>query len=208
MSALVSPYLYSRHDDLEPVGQVLAALDRHGLADNTLVVFFSDNGGERFSRNAPFAKGKAQLWEGGIRVPCIIRWPSVVPSGKTTTQPAITMDISATILAATQTTPPAGRTLDGENLLPVLCGERPVHDRTFFWRSKTQIAARKGRWKYIRDPKGEYLYDLTNDLGETTNLAAKHPDLVREMKEVIKNWEADVKEYQWAPGSRWEKTPP
>jgi len=136
-----------------------------------------------------------------------IRSRPVTPRGKTAAQSAITMDISTTVLAATGTTPPANRPLDGENLLPVLRGEKPVHDRTFFWRSKTQIAARKGKWKYIRDPKGEYLCDLSADLGETTNLAAQRPDAVREMKELIRNWEADVKEYQWAPGSRWEKTP-
>ena len=118
----------------EGIGQILEALDRRGLAAGTLVIFTSDNGGERLSRNAPFFNHKATLWEGGIRVPCLIRWPGQLPAGKTSEQAAITMDLSVSILAATGTVPPEGRTLDGMDLLPILQGRKPRQERTFFWR--------------------------------------------------------------------------
>ncbi len=191
------------------VGEILDTLDKKGLASNTLVIFTSDNGGERLSRNVPFFHHKASLWEGGIRVPSLIRWPAQLPGGTTSKQAAITMDYSATILAAAGTEPPAGRSLDGINLLPVLKGEKPVHERTLFWRTPIlgeckptyanfecvlQKAVRKGRWKYVVDgyEKLEMLFDLENDPGEQFSLAYQHPELLVELRRLHELWEQDL----------------
>jgi len=151
------------------IGRVLAALRRARLERDTLVIFTSDNGGERYSFNWPFSFQKLYLFEGGIRVPAIVRWPGVVPAGSVTEQAATTMDWTATILAAAGAQVGAGE-LDGESLLPVLAGEREAYDRALFWRTRTRAAARIGRWKYVQEGSAEYLYDLAVDLGEKTDL--------------------------------------
>ena len=99
------------------IGRALAALGRAGLEENTLVIFTSDNGGERYSFNWPFSSGKGSLWEGGIRVPAIVRWPGVIPAGRTTEKAACTMDWTATLLDVADTKPDAAHRLDGENPL-------------------------------------------------------------------------------------------
>ena len=133
------------------IGRVLDALRRAGGERNTLVIFTSDNGGERYSFNWPFSFQKGFLWEGGIRVPAIVRWPGVVPAGRTTDQAAITMDWTATILSTAGATPDPAYPLDGEDLLPVCRGARAPYDRTLFWRAQVRDAARSGRWKYLKD---------------------------------------------------------
>ena len=116
------------------IGEILAALDRRGLATNALVIFASDNGGDRFSRNQPLSHGKSTLGEGGIRVPCLARWPGKIPAGKVSNQVGITMDWSATILKLAGAKPPKNRALDGKDLLPILTGDKRGVKRTLFWR--------------------------------------------------------------------------
>ena len=111
------------------VGQILRSIDSHGLAGQTLVIFVNDNGGERLSDNGPFFHGKYTLWEGGIRVPCLIRWPGRIPAGAVSNQAAIVMDLTASILAACGVVPPRGARVDGENILPILSGEQAPRDR-------------------------------------------------------------------------------
>ena len=182
----------------EGVGRILKTLADRGLAENTLVIFSSDNGGERLSRNAPFFNHKATLWEGGIRVPCVMRWPGQLPIGKTSEQAVITMDLTASILAATGTAPPEGRSLDGMDVLPILKGKRPLEERTFFWRiveqGVVQKAVRKGRWKYVLDgiERLEMLFDLERDPGERETLFYDHPEVARELRQSLKAWEQDV----------------
>src|SRR4029077_13074898 len=130
------------------IGRVLKALDRAKLERETLVIFTSDNGGERYSYNWPFSFQKMYLYEGGTRVPAIVRWPGVSPAGRVTDQPAITMDWTATILGVTGTHADPAFPLDGENLMPVCTGQRESFDRTLFWRINGFDAARVGRWKY------------------------------------------------------------
>jgi len=174
------------------VGQLLEKLDRHNLASSTIVFFASDNGGDSLSRNGPLSGRKGSLWEGGIRAPCIIRWPGVIPAGKTMTQPSVVMDLSAAILAASGTKPPPGRTLDGEDLMPVIFGKAKSHARTFFWRTSTQDAVRSGPWKYLRVGKQEYLFNLDEDIAEKNNLAPQHPEKLKELKAMFKNWESQM----------------
>ncbi|MBK8038069.1 MAG: sulfatase [Verrucomicrobiaceae bacterium] len=193
------------------VGMILAELEKNGLTDNTLVVFSSDNGGERYSRNAPLFHHKATLWEGGIRVPCLMRWPAKLPQGKTTSQMAITMDLHATFLAAARSVvpasavsePPKGGTtnnekpLDGIDLIPLLTSNSKPIDRTFFWRidrsNRKQKAIRHGKWKYINDGNTmDLLFDLEADIGERTNLGYQHPEIVEDLQKRLKAWEAEI----------------
>jgi arylsulfatase A-like enzyme len=178
------------------VGEILAALDQRGLARSTLVIFTNDNGGEWLSRNAPLYHRKGTLWEGGIRVPLIFRWPGVLPAGKTSPQTAITMDLSASILAATGTRGPDTYHPDGIDILPIVRGESPVRDRNLFWRvarpNRQQRAVRSGQWKLLVDANQYLLFDLATDPGERTDLAARHPDIVVRLKRLLADWEKDV----------------
>jgi arylsulfatase A-like enzyme len=172
------------------IGRVLKALARAKLERETLVIFTSDNGGERYSFNWPFSSGKLSLWEGGTRVPAIVRWPGVIRPGQTTEQAAITMDWTATILAVAGTAPDAAYPLDGENLLPVCAGTRPAYDRTFCWRTTTEEAARMGRWKYLKESRGEHLFDLSNDPGEKVNLRNNQREVFERIKNLYGQWNA------------------
>src|SRR5262245_41264099 len=178
------------------VGKIVAALEKHGIADNTLFVFTNDNGGERLSDNGPFFHHKATLWEGGIRVPCVLRWPGHLPAGKISEVPALTMDLTATVLAACGVSPPRERKLDGVDLLPLLTGKAPARERSFFWRidrkDRQQKAVRKGRWKYVRDGAIELLFDLETDPGERKDLAYHHPEKVAELTRLLDAWEAEM----------------
>jgi arylsulfatase A-like enzyme len=173
------------------IGRVLKALASAGLERNTLVIFTSDNGGERYSFNWPFSFQKFNLWEGGIRVPAIVRWPGVVLSGRTTSQVAITMDWTATIVALAGAKPDPQYSLEGEDLMPVLKGDT-THDRTLFWRLRTQNAARMGKWKYLREGANEHLFDLSVDPGEKAELRTKHPDVFENIRTQYKKWDAQM----------------
>jgi len=174
------------------IGRVLAALKRAGLERDTLVVFTSDNGGERYSYNWPYSGEKFGLNEGGTRVPAIAHWPGVTPANAVTDQMAITMDWTATILAVAGATQDPAYPLDGEPLLPALRGERAVHERALFWRTRTSGAARIGQWKYLRDATGEHLFDLAVDPGEKAELRAKHADELARLKARYNEWAAQM----------------
>jgi len=178
------------------IGTILAALDRHGLSRDTLVVFTNDNGGEWLSRNAPLSHRKSTLWEGGIRVPLILRWPGRLPAGRTSEQVAITMDLTASILAATASAVPPSHRLDGIDILPILRGDSPLADRQLFWRiarpDRQQRAVRAGQWKLLVDGGQFLLFDLRADPGEKNDLAARRPELVVKLKGLLQAWERDV----------------
>jgi arylsulfatase A-like enzyme len=173
------------------IGRVLKALASSGLDRNTLVIFTSDNGGERYSYNWPFSFQKMNLWEGGIRVPAIARWPGIVPAGKITSQVAITMDWTATIVALAGAKADPQYQLEGEDLMPVLRGAQP-RDRTLFWRLRTQDAGRMGKWKYLREGTNEHLFDLSVDPGEKAELKSKHPDVFEKIQAEYKKWNAQM----------------
>jgi arylsulfatase A-like enzyme len=178
------------------IGRITRMLDSLGLTRRTLVIFTNDNGGEWLSRNTPLFHRKDTLWEGGIRVPAIFRWPGRIPAGQTTRQVGITMDLTATILAATRSPVPTNARLDGIDLLPVLERRSPAVERTLFWRIDTparqQRAVRQGEWKLLVDSDDLLLFNLRDDIGERNDLAARRPDIVRKLLPLIKAWEADV----------------
>jgi arylsulfatase A-like enzyme len=178
------------------IGRVLDALDRAGRTGDTLVVFTSDNGGEKYSYHWPFSSQKPDLWEGGIRVPALVRWPGVVPAGRVTTQAAITMDWTATILAATGTPADPAYPLDGEDILPVCTGRSDERDRTLFWRmgraDSRGEAVRVGRWKYLKQKDEERLFDLSIDPGEKNDLLKKQPEVFEDLKRKYQAWDAQM----------------
>lgn len=180
----------------EGVGMLLAELEAQGRLDNTLIVFSSDNGGERYSDNSPLFHHKSTLWEGGIRVPCIMRWPARLPQNHVTSQVGITMDLTATFAAIAEVTPPADRPFDGISLLPVLTGQQPEQTRTLAWRidrtGRQQKALRHGSWKYMQDGNVEMLFDLRTDVSERRDVAFQHADVFADLKQRLAKWEEDL----------------
>ena len=175
------------------VGRILETLDRLGLREHTIVIYTNDNGGEWLSRNTPLFNHKMSTWEGGIRVPAIIRWPARIPAGKVTRQVGITMDLTASMLAAAGALP-ADLRLDGMNLFPILEGRAPEVERTLFWRShpaRPNRAVRSGDWKLVLEPR-PMLFNLRNDIGERENLIGRHPEIARRLLALLREWESEM----------------
>jgi arylsulfatase A-like enzyme len=172
------------------VGRVLQALDGHGLAANTIVIFTSDNGGERFSNNWPFSGMKSELLEGGLRIPAIARWPGRIPAGAVSEQVNISMDWMPTLLKAAGTQTDPSYPPDGHDLLPVLTGQAPPHPRKLFWRFKAggQRAVRDGDWKYLQIAGNEFLFDVVKDPRERANLKDRHKDVFDRLKKDWASW--------------------
>ncbi len=176
------------------VGEIVGVLDSLDLTKNTMVIFTNDNGGEWLSHSAPLFNHKDTVWEGGIRVPMIVKWPGHLPAGKVSGQVGITMDLTATILAATETPVPREARLDGINLIPVLDGSAPTIDRTLFWLvpgTLPQMAVRSGDWKLVYSRRS-MLFNVRQDLGERDDLIGEHSDIARRLGRLFKAWEQDV----------------
>jgi arylsulfatase A-like enzyme len=190
----VATYLQMIHHMDEGIGRVLAALSAIGAERDTLVVFTSDNGGERFSDVWPLTGKKMDLLEGGIRVPYIVRWPARVKAGGLTRQLAITMDWVATLLEAAGAAPHPEYPLDGASLLKVLDDPAAAFERELFWRTnhRGQRAMRAGRWKYFSSEDGEFLYDLEADARERANRAKREPERLAAMRTRYAEWERTV----------------
>ena len=194
------------------IGQVLQALDEWKLADNTLVILTSDNGGTPIlGRNLPLRGAKQELLEGGIRVPLILRWPAVLPAGKEFSTPVTAMDLTATVAAKGGAKPRPGKPFDGVDIVPALTGKAELaDDRPIFFRRRIiavakaqndirQSAVRKGDWKLLRTYKqlgsNRYqtaLYNLRDDIGEINNLADTHPDQAANLGELLDRWETET----------------
>jgi arylsulfatase A-like enzyme len=178
----------------EGIGWIMAALERHGMAENTLVVFTSDNGGERFSDNWPLVGGKMDLTEGGIRVPWIAHWPAAIAPGGESAQHCMTMDWSATLLDAAGAAADARYPLDGISLLPVLRNADFSFARPLHWRMnhRGQRALRDGNWKYLQVDGNEYLFDIPADERERANQASRHPERLAAMRADWLAWNAGM----------------
>src|SRR5579863_8383560 len=176
------------------VGRVLKALSDGKIANNTIVVFTSDNGGERFSDTWPFTGKKTDLLEGGLRIPALVRWPGRIRAGSTTDQVGITMDWMPTLLAAAGATPDPAFPLDGMNLLPQLAqGAAPV-PRRLYWRYhfNAQRAFRDGDMKYLKIAGNEFLFNVADDPLERANLKERQPDVFRQMVRAWDEWNATM----------------
>ena len=188
------------------IGQILDLLDEQKLADNTLVVFLSDNGGAVYthgSRNTPLRGAKAEPWEGGWRVPMAARWPAMFPAGLKYAQPVSSMDIFATIAATNALQPDPQRPLDGVNLAPFVRGENAdaPHQRIYLRMfDHGAFAMREGNYKIIRSKRAKnsndeaavQLYDLAGDVSEKRNLAATEPERVQAMRRDYEQWNTQL----------------
>lgn len=174
----------------EGIGWVMDALKRTHQFDNTLVVFTSDNGGERFSDNWPLVGGKMDLTEGGIRVPWIAHWPAVIAAGCESNQHCMTMDWSATMLEVAQAKASASYPLDGISLFPLLQDADNKVDRPLYWRMnhRGQRAMRSGDWKYLRVDGNDYLFNIPQDARERANLAHREPERLNSMRNAWEAW--------------------
>jgi len=175
------------------IGRVLARLQELGLAEDTIVVFTSDNGGERFSHNWPFTGVKTELLEGGLRIPAIVRWPGTVQPGAESDVPTMSMDWLPTFVAAGGGSAAGGHPSDGLDIRPLLAGGT-LPDRTLFWRftNKNQQAVRRGRMKYLTIGGQEFLFDVVADPLERANLKARQPELFAELKAAFAAWNAGM----------------
>ncbi len=197
-------------------GRVLDALKENGLSENTLIIFTSDNGGApKIADNGPLRGAKQELYEGGIRVPLIIRWPGVVPAGEVIAAPVTALDLTATIAAAAGIAPPPDAGFDGQSLLPILAGTGQLPaDRPLFFRRRMvntpkveysirQGAVRKGDMKYIRsyrhlgdgrfsDKFKEELFNLKEDISESTNLRVSAPEQLETLRDLFEAWENEM----------------
>ena len=174
----------------EGIGQLMHALRRRGLADDTLVVFTSDNGGERFSDNWPLVGGKMDLTEGGIRVPWIAHWPASIAAGGVSEQHCMTMDWSATFLDAAGVGAAPGYPLDGVSLLPVLRDASHRFERPLYFRMnhRGQRALRDGDWKYLRVDGDDYLFNIPADERERANRAPRESQRLQAMRTAWEEW--------------------
>ena len=204
------------------VGKVLAKLDELGLLDNTLVIFTSDNGGLSTSEgwptsNLPLRGGKGWLYEGGIREPLLIRWPAVAKAGLIVTTPVSSPDFFPTLLEAAGANPPPDQTLDGMSLVPLLKGNT-LPDRAIFWHyphygnqgGAPGAAIRRGDWKLIEwaeDNRAE-LFNITQDQGETDNLANKEPQRVTVLRAELAAWQKQVSAKFSTPNPNYDATKP
>lgn len=182
----------------DAVGEVLAALRQSGQEANTLVWFFSDNGGPvavTHCDNAPLRGAKGQMYEGGIRVPFLVSWPGRLPQNKDYAPPVSSLDVFATSVAVAGATVPVGHVLEGVDILPYLAGEKPgVPHGRLFWRSGggAKFAVREGDWKLVGGEKPALqLFNLAADIGETQDLAAARPDVVARLRQAYDQWNED-----------------
>jgi arylsulfatase A-like enzyme len=176
------------------IGRLLQALDRHSLTRNTIVVFTSDNGGERFADTWPFTGRKTELLEGGLRIPAIISWPARVPKGRTSDQVAISMDWMPTLLAAAGAAPDPAFPPDGLNLLPMLAGGAAPATRKLFWRYKAnaQRAVRDGEYKFLKILDSTFLFNVVEDPMERANLKERRKDIYDRLVADWLEWNAGM----------------
>jgi arylsulfatase A len=186
----------------EAVGRIIEAIDSAGLADKTLIIFTSDNGGEKLARNHPLHGRKGTLWEGGIRVPAVARWTNHIEAVSVSDNPIHTIDWTATLLDLASANTPKNRPLDGVSLAPLLTEPQTLESRPLFFRRSLdphrsrvnpQRAVRIGNWKYMDAPDGErHLFDLKKDMAESHNLIDQHPARAVDMRSLLDNWESEV----------------
>ena len=176
------------------IGRVLEALDANGLTENTIVIFTSDNGGERFADTWPFTGRKTELLEGGLRIPAVISWPARIPQGRTTDQVAISMDWMPTLLAAAGVAPDPAFAPDGINLLPVLTQNAAPVPRKLFWRYKAnaQRAVRDGDYKYLKILDNTFLFNVVDDPMERANLKERQKDVYDRLVAEWHEWNATM----------------
>jgi arylsulfatase A-like enzyme len=175
------------------IGRVLQALDANRIGEDTIVVFTSDNGGERFADTWPFTGRKQELLEGGLRIPLLVSWPARIPPGQSD-QVAMTMDWLPTLLAAAGTSPDPAFPPDGLNLLPTLIDRRPPVSRKLYWRYKAnhQRAMRDGDFKYLKILDNTFLFNIVDDPMERANLKDRRKDIFDRLEKDWYEWDSTM----------------
>ena len=176
----------------DAIGGLLDTLDELGLAKRTLVVFFSDNGGGGVGDNGALRGGKGQMFEGGVRVPFIARWPGMLPAGLVKNEFLSTLELFPTLAAVAETAVPQGVKLDGFDMMPVLRGEAGSNRNEMFWERRNDRAARVGSYKWVDSAKGQGLFDLSTDLAERHDLSAERPEVLRRLQGRFDAWKAEM----------------
>lgn len=178
----------------EAIGKMLALLDELNIADNTIVIFFSDNGGGGGADNSPLRGGKSRMFEGGLRVPCIIRWPGKVPPGAVTNEFLTSMEILPTLCKAAGVNPPKDVTLDGFDMTEVLTGKAKSPRFEMFWERRGERAARVANYKWVESARGSGLFNLEKDIAEKNDLSTQDPDILKDLKLHFATWKQEMKE--------------
>jgi arylsulfatase A-like enzyme len=180
----------------DAIGAVLEALDKTGQRERTLVFFFSDNGGERPGDNSPLRGYKGNVYEGGIRVPFLVSWPAKLPAGKDYDLPVSSLDVFATVLAAAGMPATSEKPLDSVDIVPFLASKKEGSPHKYlFWRTGggKQFAIREGDWKLVRqEGQADELYNLAKDLGEKSDLAGAHPEIVQRLDAALQDWNREL----------------
>ncbi|MCA9025717.1 MAG: sulfatase-like hydrolase/transferase [Planctomycetaceae bacterium] len=176
------------------IGSLLDLLDEYEIADETIVIFFSDNGGSGGSSNHPLRGGKGKVFEGGIRVCAAVRYPGHIPAGSTSDEFVTSLELFPTLLSLAGVSPPTDLILDGHNMLPVLKGESASPRTEMYWKRRDQEAARFDHWKWIKNNTGEFLFDLKTDLAEKNNLADTEPQQLTKMRDHFAQWQHEMEQ--------------
>lgn len=172
------------------IGSMLDVLEEKDLVDNTIVIFFSDNGGSGGADNSPLRGHKAQMWEGGIRVPCIVRWPGGgVPTDDVNDEFLTSLELFPSLAAAANIRLSTDVVLDGFDWWSTIRGEQSSPRNEMFWKRRNLIGARVGNWKWVdMGGKAGGLFDLTADIGETNDLSSERPEILKMVKSRYANW--------------------
>jgi arylsulfatase A-like enzyme len=171
----------------EAIGEIMARLRTLGLEKDTLVLFFADNGGTKVGDNGPLRGFKGQMFEGGLRVPFLARWPGQLPAGRVSDDFLTSLEVFPTLARVAGAEPPKDVILDGFEMLPVLQGMQVSPRKEVFWQRRSDRAARVGQYKWVESASGSGLFDLSSDLGEQRDLRRDRPDV---LKQVQNRWSA------------------
>jgi arylsulfatase A len=179
----------------DAIGRIMDVLAERGLEENTIVIFFSDNGGSGSAAdNGPLRGGKSQMFEGGLRVPCIVRWPGVIQPGSVCDEFLSSMEIFPTICKAASVRPPTGVVLDGFDMRDVLAGKQKSPRKEMCWQRRGDKAARVGNYKWIESSRGSGLFDLSSDIGEQHDLSKEKSEVLSMVKSHFAAWEKRMAE--------------
>lgn len=170
------------------IGEVLDLLDEYKLTDNTIVVFFSDNGGSGHADNSPLRGGKSRVFEGGVRVCSLVRYPGRIAPNSANDEFLTALELFPTLLKLADAEPPEEVVLDGFDMMPMLAEGKPSPRKEMYWKRRGKEAARVGDWKWIRNESGKYLFNLSKDVSEKDNLVEKMPDKAAEMEGHFTEW--------------------
>ena len=174
----------------DAIGEIMDVLTKRGLEENTIVIFFSDNGGSGSAAdNSPLRGGKSQMFEGGLRVPCIVRWPGVTSAGSVCDEFLSSMEIFPTICKAASVQAPASVVLDGFDMKAVLTGKQKSPRKEMFWQRRADKAARVDDYKWVESSRGSGLFDLSTDIGEQHDLSKEKPEVLSMVKSHFAAWE-------------------